>query len=162
MNDCHENQMSLLADLKNIFHLERKIVDGDEYDSLSKLIEAFSNNIMWDEAYRKADAALIFYSLIKILASPSDMNELYNFEIFLLHIMPPSWHWKWKETKLKHSFDPYLQTYTTREAEVILNCLKYVYPFCYKDEQELLDDVMEYWNKMAYHRSKLLAERNQQ
>ena len=68
MNDCHENQMSLLADLKNIFHLERKIVDGDEYDSLSKLIEAFSNNIMWDEAYRKADAALIFYSLIKILA----------------------------------------------------------------------------------------------
>ena len=102
MNDCHENQMSLLADLKNIFHLERKIVDGDEYDSLSKLIEAFSNNIMWDEAYRKADAALIFYSLIKILASPSDMNELYNFEIFLLHIMPPSWHWKWKETKLKH------------------------------------------------------------
>ena len=44
----------------------------------------------------------------------------------------------------------------------MLNCLKYVYPFCYKDEQELLDDVMEYWNKMAYHRSKLLAERNQQ
>ena len=32
MNDCHENQMSLLADLKNIFHLERKIVDGDEYN----------------------------------------------------------------------------------------------------------------------------------
>lgn len=147
----------LLDRLQSAFKLDRELAAGRDYRSCDALNQAFGDNVMWSNAGRKRDAALILYSLVNFVHDKAAMDKLLSLELFLLSVMPGSWRFEWADPEEK-TISRYLETFTKQQAMIFLDCWRYLYDYCADDEQRMLDDIIAYWSIMSNQRKTLTRE----
>lgn len=157
--------LSLMEEIKTTFVLEDIEELIQDYNSIEKLDDAFCDNVMYEYQTRKRDMGYIFYALLSLFDHPENIlspdEEKKSFcaiSVWVLNLMPSAWKYGWLCNDFTSSIDPYLEVYSAEESQTVLKVLHFLDKANFFTEdlsREEINDIIVYWEKMAYHHEQL-------